>query len=286
MAGLAQPPLRRRPVDQEATAMTDSTTQTGYAPVNGLEMYYEVHGSGRPLVLLHGNLSTIGVDFGGIIPSLARSRQVIAVEQQAHGHTADIDRPLSIQSWTDDTAALLRHLGVEQADVFGYSSGSAVAFQLALDHPGLVGKLVLASFSYRLDGLHPGLMDNIAELKPEHLAGTPFEQDYARVAPNPGDWPTLISKITQMDADLPQWTAEDVRGLSSPTMLIIGDSDIVQPEHSVELFRLLGGGVIGDLAGLPRSRLAVLPGTTHVTLVQKADWLASMVGDFLDAEAG
>ena len=266
--------------------MTDSTTQTGYAPVNGLEMYYEVHGSGRPLVLLHGNLSTIGVDFGGIIPSLARSRQVIAVEQQAHGHTADIDRPLSIQSWTDDTAALLRHLGVEQADVLGYSSGSAVAFQLALDHPQLVGKLVLASFSYRLDGLHPGLMDNIGDLQPEHLAGTPFEQDYARVAPNKGDWPKLIEKIKRMDADLPEWTAEDVRGLSSPTMLIIGDSDIVQPEHSVELFRLLGGGVIGDLAGLPRSRLAVLPGTTHVTLVQKADWLASMVGDFLDAEAG
>jgi pimeloyl-ACP methyl ester carboxylesterase len=263
--------------------MTDPAT-TGYAPVNGLQLYYEVHGGGRPLVLLHGNLSTIGVDFGGIIPSLAERRQVIAVEQQAHGHTADIDRPLSIQNWTADTAALLRHLGVEQADVLGYSSGSAVAFQLALDHPELVGKLVLASFSYRLDGLHPGLLDNISELKPEHLAGTPFEQDYARVAPNPGDWPKLIQKITQMDAGLPQWSADDLRGLTAPTMVVIGDSDIVRPEHSVEIFRLLGGGVIGDLAGLPRSRLAVLPGTTHVTLVQRADWLSSMVGDFLDAE--
>jgi pimeloyl-ACP methyl ester carboxylesterase len=272
--------------------MTEPTTQasdSGYAPVNGLEMYYEVHGDrrdgGRPLVVLHGNLSTIGVDFGGIIPSLARNRQVIGLEQQAHGHTADIDRPLSIQNWTADTVALLRHLGISQADLFGYSSGSGVAFQLALDHPELVGKLVLASFSYRLDGLHPGLMDNIQELKPEHLAGTPFEQDYARVAPNPDDWPKLIQKITQMDADLPQWTAEDVRGLASPTMLIIGDSDIVQPEHTVEIFRLLGGGVIGDLVGLPRSRLAILPGTTHVTLVQRTDWLASMVGEFLDAEA-
>jgi pimeloyl-ACP methyl ester carboxylesterase len=263
--------------------MTDATT-TGYAPVNGLQMYYEVHGSGRPLVLLHGNLSTIGVDFGGIIPSLAKSRQVVAVEQQAHGHTADIDRPLSIQSWAQDTAALLRHLGVEQADLLGYSSGSAVAFQLALDNPQLVRKLVLASFSYRLDGLHPGLLDNISELKPEHLAGTPFEQDYARVAPDPDDWPKLIQKITQMDADLPQWTADDVRGLASPTMLVIGDSDIVRPEHSVELFRLLGGGVIGDMVGLPPARLAILPGTTHVTLVQRHDWLSSMVGEFLDAE--
>ena len=267
--------------------MTEPTTQagdSGYAPVNGLEMYYEIHGSGRPLLLLHGNLSTIGVDFGGIIPSLAKQRQVIGVEQQAHGHTADIDRPLSIQNWTADTVALLRHLGIGQADVFGYSSGSGVALQLALDHPELVGKLVLASFSYRLDGLHPGLMDNISELKPEHLAGTPFEQDYARVAPNPGDWPKLIQKITQMDADLPEWTADQIRGVTAPTMLVIGDSDIVQPEHTVEIFRLLGGGVPGDLHGLPRSRLAILPGTTHVTLVQRADWLASMVGEFLDAE--
>ena len=260
------------------------TESTGYAPVNGLQMWYERHGEGRPLVLLHGNLSTIGVDFGGIIPSLAKGRQVIGVEQQAHGHTADIDRPLSIQQWADDTAALLGHLGIERADLFGYSSGSTVALQLAIEQPQLVGKLVLASASYRLDGLHPGLMDNIQGLKPEHLAGTPFEQDYAKVAPNPGDWPKLIEKITRMDADLPEWTADDIRNLAAPTMLIIGDSDIVKPEHAVEMFRLLGGGVIGDLAGLPRSRLAVLPGTTHVTLVQRADWLASMVGEFLDAE--
>ena len=126
-----------------------------YAQVNGLNMYYEIHGTGRPLVLLHGNLSTIEVDFGRMIPTLAKTRQVIAVEQQAHGHTADIDRLLTIQNWADDTAALLRHLGVEDADVFGYSSGSAVALQMAIDHPELVRKLVLASASYALDGLHP-----------------------------------------------------------------------------------------------------------------------------------
>jgi pimeloyl-ACP methyl ester carboxylesterase len=259
------------------------TESTGYAPVNGLQMWYEVHGEGRPLVLLHGNLSTIGVDFGGIIPSLAKGRRVVGVEQQAHGHTADVDRPLSIGQWARDTAALLGHLGIGQADVFGFSSGSAVAMQLALDHPELVGKLVLASFSYRLDGLHPGLLDNIGQLQPEHLAGTPFEQGYARVAPNPGDWPKLIEKIKEMEHDTPEWTADDLRDLAAPTMLLVGDSDIVQPEHTVELFRLLGGGVIGDLAGLPRARLAVLPGTTHITLMQRADWLAPMVAEFLDA---
>jgi pimeloyl-ACP methyl ester carboxylesterase len=263
--------------------MPESTQTSAYAPVNGLQMYYEVHGSGRPLVLLHGNLSTIGVDFGRIIPALARDRQVVGVEQQAHGRTADIDRPLTIQNWADDTVALLRHLGIEQADLFGYSSGSGVALQLAIDHPEVVGKLVLASSSYRLDGLHPGLMDGIQQLQPEHLAGTPFEEDYARVAPNPDDWPKLIEKIKQMETTLPEWTADDIRSITAPTMLVIGDSDIVQPEHAVEMFRLLGGGVIGDLAGLPRSRLAVLPGTTHITLVQRGDWLSSMVGEFLEA---
>jgi pimeloyl-ACP methyl ester carboxylesterase len=262
------------------------TATTGYAPVNGLQMWYEVHGEGRPLVLLHGNLSTIGVDFGGIIPSLAKGRRVIGVEQQAHGHTADIDRPLRIRHLADDTAALLRHLGIDQADLFGYSCASAVALQLAIDHPELVGKLVLASVSYRLDGLHPGMMDGLQQLQPEHLAGTPFEQDYARAAPNPGDWPKLIEKIKDMETDLPEWTADDIRAIAAPTMLVYGDSDIVRPEHMAELFRLVGGGVIGDLAGLPRSRLAVLPGTTHITLVRRTDWLASMVGEFLDAEVG
>jgi pimeloyl-ACP methyl ester carboxylesterase len=251
--------------------------------VNGLQMYYEIHGSGRPLVQLHGNLSTIEVDFGRILPSLARARQVIAVEQQAHGHTADIDRPLSVQNWADDTAALLRHLGIGNADFFGYSSGSAVAMELAIKRPELVRKLAVASFAYKLDGLHPGLLEGIAGLTPEALAGTPFEEAYAKSAPNPDDWPTLISKITQMDQDLPEWPPEAIQSLAAPVLLIIGDSDIVRPEHAVETFRLLGGGVIGDLVGLPRSRLAILPGTTHITLVDRGDWLASMLAEFLDA---
>jgi pimeloyl-ACP methyl ester carboxylesterase len=266
-----------------------STGTHGYAPVNGLQMYYEIHGSGRPLVLLHGNLSTIGVDFGRMLPGLARDRRVIAVEQQAHGHTADIDRPLSIRQWADDTAALLRYLDVEQADFFAYSSGTGIAMELALQQPRLVRKLVLASVAYRLDGLHPGLTDGMDELQPEHLAGTPFEEDYARTAPNPGDWPRLVGKIKQLNRQLPEWPAEAVRSITAPTMLVYGDSDIVRPEHAAELFRLLGGGVPGDIAGLPRSRLAVLPGTTHLTLVHRADWLVPMVTEFLDApmpEAG
>jgi pimeloyl-ACP methyl ester carboxylesterase len=245
-------------------------------------MYYEVHGSGRPLVLLHGNLSTINVDFGRILPGLAATRQVIAVEQQAHGHTADIDRPLRVQQWAKDTAGLLRHLGIENADVFGYSSGSGVALQLAVDEPALVRKLVLASISYRLDGLHPGLLEGI-EVRPEHLAGTPFEEDYARSAPNPGDWPKLIEKINELNRNLLDWSDEEIQSVRAPMLIVVGDSDIVRPETAVEMFRLVGGGVIGDLVGLPASQLAVLPGTTHVTLPHRAELLLAMIPPFLDA---
>ena len=255
-----------------------------YANVNGLNMYYEIHGNGgRPLLLLHGNLSTIDVDFGRMIPAFAKTRQVIAIEQQAHGRTADIDRPLRIKNWAHDTVVLLAQLGIGAVDIFGYSSGSAVAFQLALDHPELVHKLVLGSFSYQLQGLHPEVLGGIQGLQPEHLAGTPFEESYARAAPRPEDWPMLIEKIKDMDQDLPEWLADSVQELGKPIMVVIGDSDIVRPEHAVETFRLLGGGVIGDLTGLPSSRLAVLPGTTHITLVHRAEWLVPMIEDFLEA---
>ncbi|HZN70833.1 MAG TPA: alpha/beta hydrolase [Micromonosporaceae bacterium] len=254
-----------------------------YAAINGLNMYYEVHGEGRPLVLLHGNLSTVEVDFGRIIHTLAATRQIVAVEQQAHGHTADIDRPLRTKTWAADTAALLDTLGIAEADVFGYSSGSAVAVHLAIQRPELVRKLVLASIAYHKDGLHPGLLDGIQDLQPEHLAGTPFEESYARVAPRPQDWPVLIEKIKEMDSEVDEWSAEAIRAIGKPALLVYGDSDIVRPEHSAEIFRLFGGGVAGDLAGLPASRLAILPGTTHVTLVHRGEWLSSMIEEFLDA---
>lgn len=258
------------------------TNTHGYAPVNGLQMYYEVHGAGpRPLVLVHGSLSATGTSFGALLPALAQTRQVIAVELQGHGHTADIDRPLTIPQLADDVGALLRYLGVETADVFGYSVGSAVAFELAVQHPEVVGKLVLASIAYNATGIHPGTLDGIDELKPEDIEGTPFHEEYVRVAPRPQDWPTLVEKVKQLDRTMPEWSAQTVQGVRMPTMLVYGDSDIVRPEHAVEMFRLLGGGVFGDVAGLPQARLAILPGTTHAGLPDRADWLAPMVEEFL-----
>lgn len=256
----------------------------GYVSVNGLGMYYEIHGTGQPLVLLHGAFSAIGTSFGELLPSLAERRQVIAFEMQAHGRTADIDRPLSYEQMADDTAAALEQLGIEKADFFGYSMGAFIALQIAIRHPDVVRKLVLASVTYNLGGVHPGLMEGLADMKPEMMYGSPWHEEYTRIAPNPEDFATLFAKKTQMDRNLKDVPAEFIESIEAPTLLIIGDSDLVRPEHAVEMFRLLGGGVFGDSpAGLPSSQLAVLPGTSHVTLVSRADLLLSIIPPFLDA---
>jgi pimeloyl-ACP methyl ester carboxylesterase len=259
----------------------------GYASVNGLSMYYEVRGTGRPLVLLHGAYMTIEA-MGEIVPSLAETRQVIAVELQGHGHTADIDRPITYEGMADDVAALLRHLGIEEADVFGYSMGGGVALQVAIQHPEVVRKLVVASASYTSDGMHPELLEMIPTITPEVFAGSPIEEAYLRIAPNPDDFPNLVAKLKRLDMEPFAWAPEDIRGVAAPTLIVVGDSDAIRLEHVVELFRLLGGGVMGDLAGLPRSQLAVFPGTAHFVppgsgLLDRADWLLSMIDGFLDA---
>ena len=258
-----------------------------YAEVNGLNIYYEIHGSGQPLVLLHGAYMTIDL-MGEIVPALAGSRQVIAVELQGHGHTADIDRPLSYELMADDIAALIEHLAFEKADLFGYSMGGGVALQVAIRHPEVVRKLVVASASYTSEGMHPGLLEMIPTLTPEAFAGSPIEEAYLRSAPNPDDFSTLVAKLKRLDMEPFAWPPEDIRGIAAPTLLIVGDSDAIRLEHAVEMFRLLGGGVMGDLAGLPKSQLAVLPGTTHFVppgsgVLERADWLLPMIVSFLEA---
>lgn len=267
-----------------ATATEPVPAKTGYVPVNGLEMYYEVYGSeGVPLVLLHGAFSAIGTSFGAFLPALTRNRQVIGFELQAHGRTADIDRPLRVESMADDVAAAIRYLGFEQADVFGYSMGGAVALQVAIRHPEVVRKLVLASVSHTLDGIHPGLMDALGEMKPEMMYGSPWHDEYVRIAPNPDYFPTFFAKKTEMDQATTDVPAEAIKAIKAPTLLMIGDSDLIRPEHSVEMFRLLGGGVFGDMMPMPNSQLAILPGTSHVSILSRAELIAAIVPPFLDA---
>lgn len=264
--------------------MTTTSAQTGYASVNGLKMYYEVHGTGgQPLVLLHGAYMAIDRAFGKLLPIFASSRQVIAVELQGHGRTADIDRPLRYEQMADDTAALMRAIGVTNADVFGYSMGGGVALQLAIRHPDLVRKLVVVSATYKSEGMYPEFLAMIETITPEVFAGSPVEAEYLKLAPNPSDFPALVRKLTQLHTEVQDWSADDIRSIKAPTLLIIGDSDIVRPEHTVEMFRLLGGGVVGDLAGLPNARLAVFPGATHIQVIEQTDLLLAIIPPFLDA---
>jgi pimeloyl-ACP methyl ester carboxylesterase len=202
---------------------------------------------------------------------------------QAHGHTADIDRPLTLEQMADDTAAVIRYLGFERADLFGYSNGGAIALRVALQQPGVVRKLVLASIGYRLGGIHPGLMEGLGEMKPEMMYGSPWHEEYLRIAPRPQDFATLFTKKQAMDRAVRDISPEAFRSLKAPVLLIAGDSDLITPEHAVEMFRLLGGGVFGDAAPMPASQLAILPGTSHVGVADRAEMLLAMIPPFLDA---
>jgi pimeloyl-ACP methyl ester carboxylesterase len=264
-----------------------ANTDRGYAPVNGLNMYYEVHGAGAPLVLLHGAYMTIDM-MGPLLSGLAETRRVIAVEQQGHGRTADTDRSITYEQMADDTAALLRFLEIESADVVGYSMGGGVALQLAIRHPEVVRKLVVASATFSSDGMPAEALEMFPSITPEMFAGSPSEQEYLRIAPNPGDFPKLVEKLKELDTTSFSWPEEDIRAIPAPTLIVLGDSDGVRLEHAVEFFRLRGGGVMGDLAGMPTSQLAVLPGTSHFVppgsgLLDRADWLVAMIPPFLDA---
>jgi pimeloyl-ACP methyl ester carboxylesterase len=262
-----------------------STTgvETGYAPVNGLNMYYEIHGRGGvPVVLLHGAYMSTGMmEF--LWSGLANTRQVIATDFQGHGRTADLDRPITYDQMADDVATLMEHLGVSQADVAGYSMGGSVALRVAMRHPARVRKLVAASGQYRLDGLYPEAISGIAaNSTPEMMMGTPWYENYASVAPNPDDFPMLVEKLKHLDAEEFAWDEAEIAAIAAPALLIYGDADVIRPEHMVDLFRLLGGGTPGDLAGLPKARLAILPSTTHVGVMNRADWVVPMITEFLD----
>ncbi|MQA84441.1 MAG: alpha/beta fold hydrolase [Streptosporangiales bacterium] len=259
------------------TTVSDTTgrrSTAGYAHVNGLDMYHEVHGTGRPLVLLHGGLLTIDLSFGAVLPALAASRRVIGVELQGHGHTADTDRELTLEYLAGDVVALLDHLGVDRADLFGFSLGGLVALQLTMSYPERVDRLVLAATHYRPDGYH-------AEIRsPDAQPGSgrmPTERDfqemheaYARVAPNPDHFHAFMAKASAAVDAFQGWPADSLREITTPTLLVVGDTDFVRLEHAVEMYELI-----------PGSQLAVLPGTTHMDLMRRSDLVVPMVESFL-----
>jgi pimeloyl-ACP methyl ester carboxylesterase len=269
----------------EGTSMTQTTPQTGYAPVNGLEMYYEIHGSGgTPLLLLHGGLFNIDLQFGELIPSLAKTRQVIAADFQAHGRTNDIDdRPLTVPNLTSDVVGLLRHLGVAQVDVFGFSVGGAVTTELAVRYPDLVRKIVVSSSSFSRDGDRGENMEAVSELTVDMIAGTPMEQEYLAKSPHPEKLQQLLDKLGTFDQHFSGWTEDEIRGIAAPTLITVGDCDMVKLDHAVQFLQLRGGDVNGDFEGVPASQLAVLPGTTHFFGLSRPSLVLELVVPFLDA---
>ncbi|WP_420843082.1 alpha/beta fold hydrolase [Geothrix terrae] len=254
------------------------TVRTGFAPVNGLQIYFEIHGVASPtqppLVLLHGGGDTIQTSFGQILPALASGRQVIAFEQQGYGHTADIaDRPFSFEQSADDAAALLEYLHIERADLFGYSNGGTIALQMAIRHPKAIRKLVVASALVKHDGAYPWLWDAMANAKVENMPQV-LQKEYLKVAPQPENLRMMHDKAVQRMRHFKDIPADALRSITAPTLVVIGDADVIRPEHAVETFRLL-----------PHAQLAVLPGTDHMQVTTRTRWLASMIGGFLDARA-
>ncbi len=268
-----------------AFAQSETPAAKGYAPVNGLRMYYEIYGNGQPLVLLHGGLGSIEM-FAPIIPILARGSRVIAVDLQGHGRTADIDRPLSYEMMADDVAALLGYLGLGSADVMGYSLGGEVALQVAIRHPQFVHRLVLVSTAFRRDGWDPEILASESQMgaMAEQMKQSPVYQQYASLAPRPQDWSEFLAKLSSLlDRDY-DWS-QGAAGLKMPVLIVVGDADAVRTEHTVELFGLLGGGKRDagwDGSGRPLAEMAILPETTHYTIFMSPA-MASTVRQFLDS---
>ncbi|HUR57046.1 MAG TPA: alpha/beta hydrolase [Opitutaceae bacterium] len=259
-----------------ATMSSAAPARTGYAPVNGLQLYYEIHGGANagqpPLVLLHGGGDTIETSFGRILPVLARTRQIIAIEQQGYGHTADIaDRPFSFEQSADDTAALLAHLKIDRADVLGFSNGGTIALQVAMRHPRVVRKLVVVSAFFSRGGAEPAFWEWMRNARLENMP-VELQEAYRKVAPHPENLRAFHDKAAQRMRDFQDIPPQSLRAITAPTLVMCGDADVVRPEHAVELSRLL-----------PHAQLAILPGTDHMAVMTRTEWVAPMVSRFLDA---
>jgi len=289
LAALPKPAVAAQTQTEETTPMTDRP-KSGYAPVNGIELYYEVHGQGKPLVLLHGGFGSIEM-FGPVLVELAKSRQVIGVDLQGHGRTLPFDRPMTFANLAADVAALIKWLGHDQADVMGYSLGAATALRVAIEHPDVVNKLVVSSTAFAFAGWHDynqqgmkGMAANPAAAV-EGMKQTPMWQAYAALMPDAEkNWPKTIAQTAALVGADYDWSA-DIGRIKAPTQLVYGDWDAVRTSHVAAFFELLGGGkqdANWDGSGMNKNRLAVLPGVTHYTMFMDPR-LATTAAAFLDA---
>ena len=266
-----------------ATAQQKATT--GYAPVGGLKMYYEIHGSGEPVVLLHGAFMAISGDWNDWVNELAKTRKVIAVEMQGHGRTGDIKRDITYENLSDDVAELLGFLKIERADIVGYSLGGGVAIQCAIRHPEKVRKVVVISAPFRRDGWVKEANDFWPNFSLEMMKGTPAETEREKLNPVPNSFPDFFNHIKATALKPYDFGADKLKATKAPMFFINGDADGVRFDHIAEMYRLKGGGNIhGDMQPRSESRLAIIPNTTHVTLIARMSTIIPMINDFLDAK--
>ena len=267
-----------------STASAQQKPITGYAPVNGLKMYYEIHGSGEPVVLLHGAFMALTDEWVEWINELAKTRKVIAIEMQGHGRTADIKRDMTVENLSDDIAALLDHLKIERADIIGYSLGGCVALQTAVRHPEKVRKVVSISAWIRSDGWVTDPRAFWSNFTWEMMKGTPAEVGYKKLNPNPNGFPEFFDHLKATAMRPYDIGTDKFKATNAPMFFIHGDADGVRLDHIAEMYRLKGGDIHGDMQPHPDSRLAILPNTTHVTLINRMSTIVPMVNDFLDAK--
>jgi pimeloyl-ACP methyl ester carboxylesterase len=266
-----------------ATGKKQYQFESGYANIKGLKMYYEVHGKGKPIVLVHGSYMNIPLNWSHIIPLLAKDRKVIVAEMQGHGRTKDISREISYEGMADDISGLLKHLRIDSSDILGYSMGGGVAFQFAVRHPDQVRRLVVLSGTYAHDGWWPDVEASYASFTADMFKGTIIEKQYDSLGNDPAHFPEFVKKVISIDLKPYDWTSE-VKNIKVPVFMACGDADGVRYEHLLALFRAKGGGKMGDINGLPESRLAILPGTTHIGMMQRTEWLIPMITEFLDSD--
>jgi pimeloyl-ACP methyl ester carboxylesterase len=252
--------------------------------VNGMQMYFEVSGEGDPLIVLHGSYMNIET-MGAIIPKLAETHKVYALELQGHGRTTDIDRPITYPNLADDVAAFMDAVKLQKADVFGYSLGAITGLQLTIRHPEKVDRLIFVSGAYDFEGWQPAFREFIPKMTVEMFLEMPLLVDsYKKLAPDPDGFPALAEKLIQIEKEPMAWE-EDVKAIKAPVLIIAGDSDAATLEHTVSMFKLLGGGVMGDMGKpLPASRLAVMPATAHTAVITQVDLLIAFVEPFLKGE--
>jgi len=279
------PAQARRP----EPAARSKPQRTGYVLANGVNYYYEIHGRGEPLVLLHGGLGSIDM-FGPLLPLLAKGRQILAVDLHGHGRTALGDRPISLVAMGDDIAAVVKQLGYDTVDVLGYSMGGGVALRLAVQHPDVVRRLALVSTPYAQDGFYPEMLPLQAQVgaaMADAMKETPMYRSYVAVAPRPQDFPRLLDRMGEAMRTPYDWT-EDVKPLKGPVLLVYGDADMIRPEHIVRFYQLLGGGLRDagwQREHMSKNRLAILPNLTHYEMFLSPS-MAQAVLPFLNGETG